>query len=366
MANNEPINSLPEYETRTMKSDLDKLEERVIEKKPEKLVLPKTSPESLPIIKEEPKPITPTPIPTPTPIVSPSPTPAPTPAPTPTREIKEIKKTPLPGTEEFIASIPPKIIPEEIKPEQIKKPEIIKKTEIIKKIRKPINLKKILIPVIIVLTIIAIGIFFYWQGKTEEQQQEFPPVEQPEEPQISESLIPIDETKIIKVGNNASLLNLLKIEAGADQSNGTFKRIVPMKNEKEILSLNELIQELRIAIYPYALPELKDKYTLVLYGQNGKRRLGLIIETINPANLKEQLKFWEKTMPEDLKNLFLNEMPGVPTGKEFHNNIYKEIAIRYINFPNPDLTIDYAISDNLFILSVSKESMYGIIDKLKP
>jgi hypothetical protein len=346
MANNEPINSLPEYEIRTMKSDFDKLEGKVTETKPEKLVLPKelpkieilkTPPESLPIVEK----------------VQPVPTPAP---------ITEIKKTSLPGTEEFIG----KIIPKEIKPEQIKKPEIAKTTEIIKQIHKPINLKRILIPVIIVLTIIAIGIFFYWQGKTEEQQQEFPPVEQPEESQISESLISVDETKIIKVGNNASLLSLLKIEAGVDQSKETFKRIVPIKNEKEILSLNELMQELRIAIYPYALPELKDKYTLVLYGQNGKRRLGLIIETVNSTNLKEQLKFWEKTMPEDLKNLFLNEMPGVPTNKEFHNNVYKETAIRYINFPNPDLTIDYAISNNLFILSISKESMYRIIDKLKP
>jgi hypothetical protein len=354
MANNEPINSLPEYEIRTMKSDFDKLEGKVTETKPEKLVLPKelikeppkelpkteilkTPPESLPIVEK----------------VQPAPTPAP---------ITEIKKAPLPGTEEFIG----KIIPKEIKPEQIKKPETVKKPEIIKQTSKPINLKKILIPVIIVLAIIAIGIFFYWQGKIEEEQQEFPSIEQSEEPQISESLIPVDETKIIKAGNNTSLLSLLKIEAGTDQSKGIFKRIVPTKNEKEILSLNELMQELRIAIYPYALPDLKDKYTLVLYGQNGKRRLGLIIETVNPTNLKEQLKFWEKTMPEDLENLFLNEMPGVTTSKGFHDNIYKEISIRYINFPNPDLTIDYAISDNLFILSISKESMYRIIDKLKP
>ncbi|MBU4284860.1 hypothetical protein KKF60_03210 [Patescibacteria group bacterium] len=327
MANNEPINSLPEYEIRTMKSDLDKLEGGV----------PKTPPKTLLI--------TPTPAPVPTP----------TPTPTPIKEIKEIKKTPLPETEEFIAPAPPKIVTKEIKTgtKQEIKPEQIKKKRFY------------LIPIIIVLAIIAIGVFFYWQGRIEEEQQQLPPVQQPEEPQISVSLFPVDETKIITVGNNASLLNLLKIEADIDQSDGTFKRIVPIKNEKEILFLNELIQELRIAIYPYVLPELKDKYTLVLYGQNGKRRFGLIIEAINTANLEEQLKFWEKTMPDDLKNLFLKESPGGTASKGFHDNIYKEISIRYINFPNPELTIDYAIFNNLFILSISKESMYGIIDRLK-
>lgn len=339
MANNEPINSLPEYEIRTMKSDLDKLEGRVTEKKPEKLELPKTPPKTLLI--------TPTPAPVPTP----------TPTPTPIREIKEIKKAPLPGTEEFIAPATPKIVTKEIKTgtKQEIKPEQIKKKRFY------------LIPIIIVLAIIAIGVFFYWQGRIEEkQQQELPPAEQPEETQISESLFPVDETKIITVGNNASLLNLLKIEVDIDQLDRTFKRIVPIKNEKEILFLNELIQELRIAIYPYVLPELKDKYTLVLYSQNGKRRFGLIIEAINTANLEEQLKFWEKTMPDDLKNLFLKEAPGGTASKGFHDNIYKEISIRYINFPNPELTIDYAIFNNLFILSISKESMYEIIDRLKP
>lgn len=316
MANNEPINSLPEYEIRTMESDLDKSEGRAIEKKPEKLELPKTPPQTLPIVEKVPT---------------------------------EIKKTPLPGTEEFIG----KIIPKEIKPEEIKK------------VRKPTNLKKILIPTIIVLAIIAIGIFFYWQGKIEEEQQQLPPVQQPEEIQVSESLFPIDETKLIEIKNNTSLLSLLKIEADIDQLSETFKRIVPMKNEKEILSLNELVQELRIAIYPYVLPELKDKYTLVLYSQNKKSRLGLVVEAINIANLKEQSKFWEKTMSEDLKNLFLNEVSGGATSKVFHDNAYKEIAIRYINFSNLELTIDYAIFDNLFILSVSKESMYRIIDRLK-
>jgi len=350
MANKEPINSLPEYEIRTMKNDLDKLEGRVTEKKPEKLELPKTPPKTLPITP------TPAPVPTPTPTLS------------PIREIKEIKKTPLPGTEEFIAPTPPKIVTKEIKTEtkQEIKTEQIEKPKTVKQVRKPMNFKKILILVIIVLIIIAIGIFFYWQGKSEKQQQELPPIEQPEETQTSESLFPVDETKIITVGNNASLLSLLKIEADVDQPSETFKRIVPIKNEKEILFLNELLQELRISIYPYALPELKDKYTLVLYGQNGKRRLGLIIEALNITNLEEQLKFWEKTMSDDLKNLFLKEAPGGAASEIFHDNTYKETAIRYINFPNPELTIDYAIFNNLFILSISKESMYRIIDRLKP
>ena len=70
-------------------------------------------------------------------------------------------------------------------------------------------------------------------------------------------------------------------------------------------------------------------------------------------------------MADDLKNLFLFKKPGDPTTKSFKDNRYNNVDIRYINFPGPDVTIDYAISNDLFILSTSKESMYNIIDRLK-
>lgn len=342
---NKPINALPEYEIRTMKDDLAGIKPRRSMPSPS---VPAAPPEKLPIVPEKPE------------IKIEEP------------EIKEepIKRAPLPSLEQFIAPIPPSpppvpvvtpkpIVPEKIQPE-VSLPE---KKVILPRTEKP-SRKKFLIVLIIILVLIAIGAFFYWQGKKASPvPQPSPP---PQELQIPTSLISVDETKVIKIENNVSFLTLLKNETNSDQPDKTLKRIVPIKGEKEILSLNNLIKELKIAVYPYVLSELKDNYTLVLYSQNGKKRLGLVIEINKSVGLKEQLRFWEKTMAEDLKNLFLNEKPGTPLAAGFHDNAYKETNIRYINFPDPGLTIDYALSDNLLLLAISKDSMYEIINRLKP
>jgi hypothetical protein len=70
-------------------------------------------------------------------------------------------------------------------------------------------------------------------------------------------------------------------------------------------------------------------------------------------------------MFDDLKNLFLDEKLQEPSVKSFKNNVYKGVEIRYLNLPNPDLTIDYAVVNNLLILSTSKAAMYEIIDRIK-
>lgn len=368
--NDDPINSLPEYEVRTMEDDINKLEGRPTDKRPVKLELPPppVQPKKIETTKtlavapkvKEVLPPEELPIPSAKPEIKPE----------PIIEVKkpEIKKAPLPGTEEFITKAPeplkPQIIPPAPKPQIIPPAIPAKPRKIITPKVKKARTKKILIILIIVLAIIALGVFFYWQGTRPE------PLPLPEPPtneiNVPASLIPVDETKILKIENNISFKNLLRDEAGLEQLSGTMKRIIPVKNETEILSLSDLVKELGIAIYPYVFSELKNNYTLILYGQDKEKIIGLIVETNNPDKIKEQSRYWEATMVEDLKNLFLLKKPGNPTTAFFRDNTHKNVLLRYINFPNPDLTIDYAVLDNLFILSISKEAMYNIIDRLRP
>lgn len=351
-----------------MEDDINKLEGRPTDKKPVKLELPPLP--AQPLKTEPAKPLAETtkikevlppeelPIPSAKPEIKPE----------PIIEVKkpEIKKAPLPSTEEFITKAPeppkPQIVPSAPKPQII--PPVIPaqpKKIITPKVKKT-RTKRILIILIIVLAIIALGVFFYWQGTKPEPVPE--PEPQTNEIDIPASLIPVDETKILKIGANVSFRNLLIDEAGLEQLSGTIKRIIPVKNETEILSLSELVKELGIAIYPYVFSELKNNYTLILYGQDKERVIGLAIETNSPNKVKEQSRYWETTMAEDLNNLFLLRKPDNTTTKSFGDNIYKNILLRYINFSYPDITIDYAVLDNLFVLSTSKTAMYNIIDRL--
>lgn len=351
--NDAPINALPKYKIRSMKDDLagkglKELEAEAIkaqEEKPKEVLPPK----ELPIIEERPIPKPP------------------------------IKKAPLPGTEELISeNIPkpasPKLTRPSFAPALDKTPTDKEITKALKP--KDARKKPKLLPVLLIILIVAIALggILYWKGGKPEPKPE-PPIVQ--EPKLSEPLFPVNQTKILSLESQIPLSGLLKQEVQKEQLIGTFKRIgilkeiSPADGQAKFLSLPELFNELKINILPYVLTELKENYTLAVYSQDGKRRLGLIVETENVDNLKEQLKFWEQTMADDLKNFFLMEIPKEQASSGFLDNIYpplnepnKQAKIRYINFPESDLTLDYTILNNLFILTTSKESMYKLIDRI--
>jgi len=368
--NNDPINALPEYRIRTMKDDIDKLERKptAFSAPPESLpiaeILPPVSSlqkdankiikSSLPEIEDF---IVPTPLfaktSTEAKVEKPKPEPKPIPKPEPISTPKPAPPTPSPKPKPL-----PAVAPTRTKAKKPKQGMGIKK------------ILRILAIIILIALIVFIGGFIYWKINQTKSTTPQPPTQQTNnEFQPSTSLIPVNETKIIKLENNISLLNSL-INEPTSLTPKTIQRIVPIKTTAdgknlEALSLSDLIKELNISVYPYVLSEFKNNYTLFLYAQNAEKRLGIIIEIKNTTNLNEQLKFWEKTMFEDLKNIFLNKNPQSPLTKNFLDNKYKDTAIRFINFPSPDLTIDYAIINNLFLLSTSKELMYETIDRLK-
>lgn len=318
-----PINALPEYQIRTMKDDLagQGLEKEAGTKKG-------APPKKLPIIPE---------------------------------------KTPLPTTEELIA-----------KEEKVVKGKKAKKKKPVPrpKSKQPKAKPKPLVILIIAAIILAgVVLFFYWQGV-------FPPEEQPEEQpktesiKPSESLILVNETKILSLSAQKSFLDLLKQETKSDQLAGTFKRIAVLNpsadGEKEFLSLVEFFEKLELIVPPYALTELLGpNYTLALYNQNGEKHLVIVSEVKNSENLKEQIKFWEKTMFNDLKNFFLTKTPNQPTSSEFEEIAYpptiepdKQAIIRYLSFPDPGLTFDYTVIKDVFVLTTNKEAIYKIVDNL--
>jgi hypothetical protein len=357
-----PINALPEYTIRTMPDDLAKLGLGELQKEAKIEIRKKTvkPPETLPAVEElilelEQGPIQKAPLPQTEELITPAP---------PSDEIylwpelpKPIEEPPkplaIPEPEKIAGPRPVSPMGKPISPE----PKILKIEKPKKKIRIKIS-KKFIFGLIIILIAIAVGAFFYWQG----QKPKPLPLPQPEYPEPEQSLIIIDETKILKLSPGQQLTDLIKEEIIKDQKTKTLKRLAILKNDTEFLSLADIVKGLNMTIAPYALSELENDYTLVVYAQNSKKHLGIITEIKNENNLKDQLRFWEKTMGDDLQGLFIIEKPGSPATTNFQDNTYKNIAIRFINFPKPELTIDYTVSNGLFVLTTSREAIYKIID----
>lgn len=110
-------------------------------------------------------------------------------------------------------------------------------------------------------------------------------------------------------------------------------------------------------------------YLTVLYKSDNVDGYGLLIELNDSASGLTAMGNWEGTMTQDLKDLFLLN-PVNSASATFLDNVYQGAAIRYRNFPDPNLTVDYAVvtagnGESYLVITNSREHMYAIIDRIK-
>ncbi len=264
--------------------------------------------------------------------------------------------------------------------------------------KKPISKKLILSGLVILVVVGGLGGFVYWwnylrvvepvfhyecqdnlcrqiEGEGDDQCQIDADC-QPVEPTEPATLIPVAETKVIELtaGQENLLVEELKTIASQTQATSTFKRIlvklVNNQTEERYSDLTTLLTALGTSLpegIQTAIADSQiggDNYTLFLYNQTEGNRLGLVVKMGQSETLVEDLKNWEATLVDDLRALFLEEEVPAAFTEEFQDNIYQDIAIRYLNFPDPGLSIDYGIVDGKLVLTTSRESMYAAIEAL--
>ncbi len=229
------------------------------------------------------------------------------------------------------------------------------------------NWKKIIISFLSLIVIFGVSFYFFWTH--------FIRIIPAQPPILPQSLVAVEKDFIISLDeqynekpDSPALADLLK----TSQPSGTFNRVLFQKfyrvgrQEKiDWLSLDETFKKIGINKIP--LSSLKDDYSLFIYNQNGGKRLGLVIAVDNLGLAREQLLVWEdEGMISDLNPLIRHLSFGQAATRSFQDNIYRGIKIRYMNFPDPDVSIDYALlpEKNYLLISTSKESMYQLIDRL--
>ncbi len=202
---------------------------------------------------------------------------------------------------------------------------------------------------------------------------------QPAEPKIPQSLIPVNKTELIeiKAGHSELFVQALKFILEKDREENALDNILiktVSRTERKYIDLSHFL-----SLLGFSLPEkiiqsaVKDElgganYTFFLYNQTEGKRLGFAIQIIEGVDLSDEFQEWEANILKDINALFvnLNSKALSAAVEEFQDNIYNGIAIRYLNFPNPDLSIDYAVVEDKLIVATSKESMYAVIDALLP
>ncbi len=277
----------------------------------------------------------------------------------------------------------------------------IEKAKEIKPLKpKESQFKFVVITLAVILIVGGLGGFFYWwnylrpippvthyqcqdsqcvsvegAGLDECQTDEDCRPLEPVEPVIPDSLIPIERTNTIEVpvGQEALLIDGFKAMAKQEQTQGTLRRILVKlidEQEKSYMDLGSLISALDISIptsilQAVASSEIEaDNYTIFLYKQAEGSRLGIVIDMRESPTLVQDLKSWETGIVNDLKPLLLQN--GIPPAftEEFQDNLYQDIALRYLNFPYPDLSIDYGLVTGKLLITTSRESTFAAVDAL--
>ncbi len=100
-----------------------------------------------------------------------------------------------------------------------------------------------------------------------------------------------------------------------------------------------------------------------------EKRIVFINEVKDAATAFQLNKSWEASMNENLKTIFQFD-PRKQQNKEFSENSYRGVNVRYKNFKYADRSIDYAIvpasnGKSYLVITSSRESMYATIDKLR-
>ncbi len=290
---------------------------------------------------------------------------------------------------------------------QIPKPEKNELEKPIKKIdqksvevKQEIDARFVFGGLALLLIIIGVGGFFYWKYYIKEpalpivhlECQDYQCVEiegegenkcsisddcLPPETISPDSLILVDSTETIEVkkGEESLVSNELKILLSQNQEKETFKRILIKSIDglkEEYLNLNQLVSALNLGIPISIFQSITagdingDNYTLFSYSQEEGNRIGLVLNLIQGSALSNlDLKNnWETTIVKDLEPLLLKTESISPATLEFQDGLYQEKNIRYINFPSPNLSIDYTITNDKILITTSRDSMYELIESV--
>ncbi len=178
-------------------------------------------------------------------------------------------------------------------------------------------------------------------------------------------LLAVETTEVINL--NGSLKSQLQTILKQDQPEDNLKQIL-VSAESDYLALDALAEQLGIR-FPVsimgAINTSTDSYTLFAYGEDPENRLGIVIKTRQSSSLRQDLRDWEPEMKNDLTAFLMQDQVPASFSQEFLDNLYQEAAIRYMNFPTSDLSIDYALLDDKLIITTSKKSMFKAIQALK-
>lgn len=206
-----------------------------------------------------------------------------------------------------------------------------------------------------------------------------PPIEEekpeeklpPAEPILPQGILITDQDIIIDVSTkipSAETESLLTSQISASAKTLGDKKLARLlmkystETEKSYLTFQDVASLLQLTITDTIAEQISDGEFLA-YNQNGEIRYGFAAKIADSAKTLEAAGQWEKTMVDDLKNIYIDKTPIKPENAEFKDFSNENFIVRYLNLPAPDISMTWGISDTekIFVVATSKDMVYKII-----
>lgn len=200
-------------------------------------------------------------------------------------------------------------------------------------------------------------------------REEFPPqIAEPELPQgilLTDQDIIIDvSTKIPSTETESSLASQISASAKNLGDKKLARLLIKYQTEaeKSYLEFKDIASLLQFII-PNTIAEQISNGEFLAYSQNGEIRYGFAAKIVDSAKTLEETGKWEKTIIDDLKNIYIDKAPTKPADMTFKDFSNENFIVRYLNLPTPDISITWGVSDakKIFVVATSKDMMYKII-----
>lgn len=110
-------------------------------------------------------------------------------------------------------------------------------------------------------------------------------------------------------------------------------------------------------------PALGTDFSLYIYNDNGKPRIGLVINVSNESALKTALLAEEPNLPKKLEPIFLATSYTLSNSYSFNSSSYGQSQIRYANITSSEnLSTDYSIYNSQLLIGTTKTTLRKMID----
>ncbi len=184
-----------------------------------------------------------------------------------------------------------------------------------------------------------------------------------------EAVITLDRLVTIELAklDKALLLEKIKSEnAKITEGKATIRYVIKLVTgtEKRFLTGDETAKLLGLSV-PADLVKLMSTSELIGYKSGTSFRYGLAGAIQNKTSIQTAALAWEKTMLSDLAPLYIEKTYQTPDPIVFSENTYSDFFKRFINMPQPDVSLDWAASSRYFVVATSKEMIYAILDKAR-